>query len=320
MLSLCRTNVGSVPLSLASECTPQESQSTMVTPVRSVGGLDGSSCLVSSSLSSVLREESPLCHAYVCVVSPHLCVCMGMCMVWQRCAVGSALSVSLCPVSSANPRLRVGCASWRSQTWCVLACLPTTHVSGCLALVVCGACCACCVCGGVRTSHPHATPPSPHNPHYITSVLVGFPPTVAHTTRVLPRRVDLWNMVHVSLSFTRWVCGSVVHPSPTLSSVCSLLVGGRLTTLPPPSSTHSSITSCCDACVCPLVEGCWFGLARTTILSPHTRVAVAVTVVGWLCVCFTAHLPPPTSLPPPSTRAHSGIHLILMLVQFVLLY
>lgn len=69
-------------------------------------------------------------------------------------------------------------------------------------------------------THP-LTPPSPHNPHYITSVLVGFPPTVAHTTRVLPRRVDLWNTVHVSLSFTRKVeVGSFPpHPPCVLSSL-----------------------------------------------------------------------------------------------------
>lgn len=221
-----QTWVACLSLSRASG-TPQESQSTMVTPVRSVGGLDGSSCLVSSSLSSVLREESPLCHAYVCVVSPHLCVCMGMCMVWQRCAVGSALSVLMSPILGQSTSACWLCLLAVPDVVC--ACLLAHHAClwlprvGCLWSVLCVLCMS-----GVRTSHTHTlTPPSPHNPHYITSVLVGFPPTVAHTTRVLPRRVDLWNMVHVSLSFTRWVCGSVVHPIPHISPPCVLssLVG-----------------------------------------------------------------------------------------------
>ena len=77
-------------LSLSSECTPQESQLTMVTPVRSVGGLDGSSCLVSSSLSSVLREESPLCYTRTCVWYTHIAACVWEC-VWFGSAVLSGL-------------------------------------------------------------------------------------------------------------------------------------------------------------------------------------------------------------------------------------
>ena len=263
--------------------------------------MDGSSCLVSSSLSSVLREESPLCHAYVCVVSPHhLCVCMGMCMVWQRCAVGSALSVPLSPILGQSTSACWLCLLAVPDVVC--ACLLAHHAClwlprvGCLWSVLCVLCMRWC-------SHLPST----------RHTTLSTQSTLHH---LCPRGVSSHSRSHHASSpsacgpLEYGACVSLVHAEggggfiPSPPSVCPLLVGGRLTTLPPPSSTHSSITSCCDACVCPLVEGCWFGLARTTILSPHTRVAVAVTVAGWLCVCFTAHTS--THLhPPPHTSLHA---------------
>lgn len=266
MLSLCRTNVGSVPLSRERVVRPRKANQRWLP--QCARWVDWMARLVSCP---------PLCPLYCgksrpCVI--HACVCgiSTSLRVYGNVYGLAALCCRVCPkcshvpLSSANPRPRVGCASWRSQTWCVLLAPPRMSLAASRWLSVERA---------VRVVYAVVFAPPTHTRH--TTLLIQS--TLHH---LCPRGVSSHSRSHHASSpsacgpLEYGACVSLVHAvgvwfggssPPPLSSVCPLLVGGRLTTLPPPSSTHSSITSCCDACVCPLVEGCWFGLALTTILS-----------------------------------------------------